>query len=159
MRYILIIILINACSSYSLSIEEKIQLRWAILENAVNKKWNQERISSELGEPAEKHIDKNNESWFYYAQEEGQEWSISFDLKDKTVSYIGYNPPELFAMKFTLDKILERWKKFNCENKKERFVRGHGTVHDIQYYVCDGGKRIDYNRYGEVSWIRVRGAK
>jgi hypothetical protein len=156
MKWVLLISIIVSCSSHMLLNKKRIEKRWSVLESAVDKKWNQKKVLFELGKPENKDLDNESESWFYYSSDEGgQEWSISFRLKDKTVSYVGFNSPESIASEFTLDKILKRWKKLNCKKKKSKmYAKGHSVYRD-QYYLCDGKKRIDYNRYKEVSWIRV----
>jgi hypothetical protein len=153
MRYILIIILINACSSYTLTTEEKIQLRWMILENAVNEKWNSQRIIQKLGQPKEVRLDGDEESWYYESSENAyQEWSVG--LKDQTVTRILYIPTGVMDQAFTLDKALERWKKRKCEKMKSKmYMRGHTAIQD-HYYLC-GNAKININRYNEVSSILI----
>ncbi len=154
MKYLLIIMLLTSCSSHQRTTEEKVKSKWIILENAVSEKWTPEKILERLGKPKEMRSNKGGESWYYQSSENGyQEWSIG--IKGGIVTGLIYFPTGSMNDEFTLDKILKRWKKFNCKKKKsERYMKGH-TVYQDQYYLCDGNKRIEYDRYNEVSWIRV----
>ena len=155
MKSILLIIFFLGCTPCQLDIKEKAEKHWAVLEQAVYEKWSQERVLKSLGEPKEKSLGKKNESWSYDTPNGYQEWSFSFDLKEKNVLHVGYSPTESMTGQFTLEKILARWKKLNCKKKKERIIKPH-VIRDIEYYLCDGNKRINYNIYNEVSWIWIR---
>ena len=154
MRYILILILINACSSYLVTTEKKIKLRWVILENAVNEKWDSQRVIQNIGHPKEVRLDGDEESWYYESSENTyQEWSVG--IKDKTVTRILYIPTGAMGQAFTLDKTLERWKKRNCVKEKSKmYMRGHTAIQD-HYYIC-GNAKININRFNEVSSILIQ---
>ncbi|MGB0453772.1 MAG: hypothetical protein ACPGJV_08645 [Bacteriovoracaceae bacterium] len=156
MKWMLMATIFFSCSTYQSTRKKEIERRWLILERAIEDRWTQKEIVNLLGSPESKDRDKEDESWSYSSEESGvQEWSISFNLKSKIVSYISYGPTGSLDNDFTLDKILKRWESLNCKKKKSKmYTRGH-TVYQDQYYLCDGNKRIDYNRYNEVSWIRV----
>lgn len=152
----IISLLISCSSAKKLTEQEEIEKRWFVLEHAVSENWTQEKILQELGQPQEKSLHEGEEFWSYDAEGgEAQQWSVRFNPKNREIKHLAFSPYKLTRKGFTLDEVLERWKKFDCKPKEERFVSGH-TVHDIQYYVCDGGKRVDYNRYKDVSWIRVK---
>lgn len=156
MKWILLLSLLISCSTTKRTFQENINKRWAILEDAITQNWDQSKIVKLLGVPQKKIKDEIKEYWSYYSSKNGiQEWSISFSLKSKKVTYVGYNPTGLMDAEFTLDKILKRWKKNNCMDKKsDWYAKGH-TVYQDNYYLCDGNKRIYYNRYEEVSWIKI----
>ncbi len=154
MKYLLTIMLLSACSSYHITSEEKTKANWSILELAIKEKWSTGGIVKLLGKPKKIITKQDSESWYYESSENGsQEWSIGF--KDKIVNGILFIPTGSMDSRFTLDEILKRWSNLNCKKKKSKwYSKGH-TVYQDQYYICNGSKRIDYNRYNEVSWIKV----
>ncbi len=156
MRWLFIILFAISCTSFKHVGNDEIEKRWSILELAINEKWTKKDIFHILGNPESRKPDEEGESWFYDSKENDyQEWVISFNLKGEIVTNIGFGPTGSMGKEFTLPKILERWKNLNCKKKKSKwYSKGHTVYQDI-YYICDGGKRIDYNRYNEVSWIRV----
>lgn len=152
----MILFLVISCTTFKDNSRNAIEQRWSILESAISAKWTKTNILNILGSPKSKKLDKEDETWFYDSKETSyQEWIISFGLKSETVTNIIFGPTGSMNTEFTLDKILMRWKKYNCVNKKSGwYAKGH-TVYQDTYYLCDGNKRIDYNRYGEVSWIKI----
>ncbi len=158
MKCLFIIIFIAiGCTTFKNVSRDEVEKRWSILEDAIDKKWHKENVLNILGVPERKNSDNEDESWFYNSKETGyQEWVISFNLKNESVTSIGFGPTGSMDKKFTLPKILERWKKYNCvNNKSEWYTKGH-TVYQDSYYLCDGNRKIEHNRYMEVSWIGVR---
>lgn len=157
MKYIVMIALFLSCSSSELSLQTKVEPKWLILEKAIAENWDQGRILQILGSPKEKTKEKFKEFWLYESSENGvQEWSFSFNIVNKRITYIGFNPTGSMDKEFTLEKILKRWKRYNCINKKSDWYMKRHTVYQDTYYICDGNRRINYNRYKEVSWIRIR---
>ena len=155
MKYFFILMLLMACSAHKVSTKEKVRIRWAILENAINESWTSDKIIALLGKPTEIEFDKGSKSFYYESPENGfQEWSIGF--KENVTTGISFQPTGIMRKEFALKKIRERWEKYNCVNKISDLYRKGHTIYRDEYYLCDGGKRIDYNRYKEVSWIRVK---
>ena len=158
MKYLFaVLFLVISCTTFKDNSRNTMEQRWSILEKAISDKWTQEDIRHILGTPQSKKFDQEDETWFYDSKESGyQEWIISFNIKDKIVMNIGFGPTGLMDKEFTLSKILERWKKYNCVSKKsDWYSKGH-TVYQDTYYLCDGNRKIEYNRYEEISWIWVR---
>lgn len=155
MRWIALLIIFVSCSSNQLSRREEVENRWSILERSIDNGWKKSKILNMLGEPSRKHL-KNEESWIYNSKQTGfQEWVIHFDLKSKKVIGVTFGPTGILDKEFTQDKILKRWGKLNCKKRKsDMYMKGH-TVYQDTFYLCDGNKRVDLNRYGEVTWISV----
>ncbi|MCT4643160.1 MAG: outer membrane protein assembly factor BamE [Bacteriovoracaceae bacterium] len=155
MKWILLLITIVSCSSNQLSIKEAAESKWSVLEQSIVSNWNKSKVLSLLGEPSQKS-GKNEDSWVYYSdQTRLQEWVIGFDIKSKKVIKVTFGPTGFLNTEFTLDKILKRWKGSSCKKMKSKmYTKGH-TVYQDTYYLCGPNKRIDVNRYNEVTWISV----
>jgi hypothetical protein len=157
MKWIFLLVFLLSCSSQELSTPEENEKKWFVLEQAIDNDWTQEKVLQELGEATEKSLLKGEEFWSYdNSKSESLEWTISFNTVSKKIMHITFSPFKDTRKDFTLDKVLTRWKRFNCQKKKELYQSTNGhLIKEIEYYICDGGKQISYNQYGEIRWIKI----
>ena len=160
MKLIILLVFLISCSSVKTIVNENNDLlsTWEIIENASLKSWNKELLISKLGLPNEKysHPKKQNHSaWIYLNKKTGfQEWGITLK-HDRTIISVTYLPNDPYRNEFTIEKIMARWKNFNCIDKTELKL-SPGLVKTITYLDCDNGHRIiTYNMYKEVESILV----
>lgn len=154
MKQIIILMLaLIGCSSADRALDTT-EKNWSILELAVAQNWDNEHVQRILGAPAKIETDQQYETWYYYAEgSKHQRWIVSFELSRKEVVTVGFSPTKAIDEAFSLDSVLARWKNFNCvEHNVQRPTKGHTVLRDLTYR-CDGKRKIEYNRYRELTWI------
>ena len=164
MKYLIIFTFLISCSSINnpRPKENYVESRWEIIENATLKKWGYKQLISKLGQPHGKYkhpIKTDHIAWIYYQKSTGiQEWAFVLNKQGIIVSVL-YKPKDPYRYEFTIDKIITRWKNFNCKHEKKQELRP-GLVKVITYLDCDTGNRIvKYNMYKQVTSINVSASK
>ena len=115
---------------------------------------NDANIIENIGQPLKKYSKKSYETWYYESLETSlQEWSI--EISNKMIKGIIYFPSSSRGNDFTLVKVLKHWKNLNCKQKKSDLYRRGHTYYQDNYYLCDDNKKIDINKYNEITSIRV----
>ena len=151
----LLLLIISSCATTSSYPKTNVS-PWTILENALNEKWNKQRVFNGLSDQNQEDpaMKKKTEALnLEDLKTHWQSWAIKFNQSGEIESAI-YMPFQ-DRVDFSLENILTRWHSLNCQRNDKQIINGH-TINTKHFYSCDGGKRvITFNQYDEVESIFV----